>query len=171
MVGDHELETYINDLVQKQSVLDLVKLMQPLDIAKILLKSFDLRPRQAAMITVNLIKHIHMKENPLVHTPDMNQDEFPPEPIMRAASWPYDPMTIGISDPKNKGGRKPLMQGAFDYRPSREDAVGRNPNGVFSKDSSQHTDGSSSISSNSYTQQGIPGWSSSPNGEEFDLPE
>jgi hypothetical protein len=169
VVGDHEIETYVNDLVAKQSVLDLVKMMQPLDVAKILLKSFDLRPRQAALITVNLIKHIHMKEgNGLFFTPEMNPNEFPPEPKIRAASWPYDPGTLAASDPKNKDGRKPLMQGAFDYRPSKGDPTA---NGLGIKSSMSSGNGSSSMSSKSITTQGIPGWSSSPEGEEFDLPE
>lgn len=54
--GDAELQTYMKDLVKQAKVLELVKLMSPLDIVKSIAISLDLKPIQAAKLAINLMK-------------------------------------------------------------------------------------------------------------------
>lgn len=169
-------------------------MMTPLDVANVFARSLDLQPRHAALLTVRLIKHIHLSELfspagetnaqypvPNKHTttdfeesvfgPELNMNELPPGPRSNAGDWPYDPNTVAIMDPKSKSQKRPLMQGAFSYEPSKTNNVGGSGNATFSKNGPHNADGFSSVSSNSYTKQGIPGWSSSPADKEYDLPE
>lgn len=52
---EKKFKNLIDDLVNKADVLELVKVMKPLDIAKVLAKNLDLKPSQAAKLAVNLI--------------------------------------------------------------------------------------------------------------------
>lgn len=53
--GDAELNKHISELVKQSNILELVKMMNPLDIVKVIAISLDLRPIQAAKLTVKLL--------------------------------------------------------------------------------------------------------------------
>jgi len=59
---ERELSRYISDLSSNQDVLGLVRSMQPLDIATCIQTTFDIVPKQALILTLNLLKTAKLKE-------------------------------------------------------------------------------------------------------------
>lgn len=103
-----------------------------------------------------------------------SKNQFPPEPRKQADGWPYDSNTKNLMDPHSKGRRSlTTALGHSDGSPSRR--AGNEPgiqgNGTFQKLQGSHTDGSMADSGGSVTVHGYAGWSSSPQGKEFDMPE
>lgn len=114
--------------------------------------------------------------------PDMNPDYFPPQPRPDPEEWPYDKATVAYMDPHNKGQKRGMMD-AKDNDPPGENPFNANlkkrlqpggdyggSQGIYSRDT-PHFDNPDSSSGRSYDAKGKPGWSSSPPGKQFDLPE
>jgi hypothetical protein len=57
--NDLELSRFVDRLSKKKEIIDLVKLMQPLDVAKVIAIDLELCPMDAARTTVDLIKYVH----------------------------------------------------------------------------------------------------------------
>lgn len=104
--------------------------------------------------------------------PDLDPNTLPPKPREEPDEWPFDGMTKAAMDPKNRTPKSPLMQGPFDPNLKKRQAGGDygGSQGIYSKNS-PHFDNSTSTSGRSYDAKGKPGWSSSPPGKEFDLPD
>ena len=194
---DAELNDIIGRLKAEKRIIGLVKMMKPLDIFAVLAKDLSLCDEDAEIATKNLLQHVHNvhyeglsypsietnKQYPVPPTmkkefainattmsaaPEINPDEFPPAPLSRAPGWPFDSATLAAMSPRQKGKQIPLMQGPFD--PNKKQ-IGGSGNGIFSKNSPHCKDNSTSTSGASLNIKGTPGWSSSPPGKEFDLPE
>lgn len=153
---DNELTKIIEQLVTSSSVMELVKVMQPLDMVAVLVRDFDLCPHDASKATLNLIKHSHdvHYESDLTPGADMKRWHFPPDPRQEPSEWPFDDMTKAVMDPKNKGKKRPLMQG-------KDDGEG---NALHQKNA-PHFKGNAG-----FTKDGYSGWSKSPSDKEFNLP-
>lgn len=52
------LAAYARDLSKNKKVIELVKVMHPLDVAKIIQKSFDIRPQEAVQVFAYFIKEL-----------------------------------------------------------------------------------------------------------------
>ena len=138
---DAEIQKQINGLLANREVFELVKAMQPLDIATCIQSAFDIVPKNALVITLNLLKNAKLQELTTVGSvtnqypipsikrrehqvdEDVGGDgrpeiaiatksgEFPPPPRSNAQKWPYDPNTLFITDPTMKGGVKSITSG------------------------------------------------------------
>lgn len=66
MVKDADLESdlsrYASDLASNQNVLGLVRTMEPLDIATCIQTTFDIVPKQALILTLNLLRTAKLQE-------------------------------------------------------------------------------------------------------------
>ena len=109
-------------------------------------------------------------------TPRFNikRREFPPDPRSLPDEWPYNDMNVAGMDPKNKGKKRPLMQGKNPLIPDLRkhqrggDTWGGSGN-ITGKFGSHSSDNHMSVGSVVSTV-GDPGWSRSPPGKEFDSP-
>ena len=59
---DIKISKYIEDLSKSKQVSELIKSMQPLDIATCIQTTYEIIPKQALVITLNLLKNIKMQE-------------------------------------------------------------------------------------------------------------
>jgi len=229
---DRDIGRVIDKLISTKKVLDIVKLMQPLDIASVVAVELDLHPLDAARAAVGLIKHNHdvhyeglaggsietNKEFPV--PPDRrrknhvdpevgieagyHKDEgmmakpqgkidvtprhviprhhFPPDPRDRPEGWPYDDATVAGMEPRGRGHLRGLTTGPpvryvfKQAHPFRTDLRLNQPGGdasaggIYQK--SRHSrDNSTPSGGKTWSKQGSPGWSSSPPGKEFDMPD
>jgi hypothetical protein len=158
-------ESGIKDLIDNLSnkkVLDLVKIMKPLDVVRILVKKVDLHPKEASRIAVDLLKKIHgssLKELDFIdYTPKFIDKTKTPTPMgaPRPTGWPYDDMTKSIMDPHTKGKKMPLLQGVEKMK--KNNPGGYSP-GLQQKVEPHSMDGSQSSSSSSWSKDGVKGWS------------
>src|SRR5690606_36316732 len=69
---------------------------------------------------------------------------FPPDPRQKVGDWPYDDMTTAAMDIKNKGRRRPLMQGPLDLRKRQPGGDGAGGQGIYSKNCPHNRDNSTS---------------------------
>jgi len=200
-MADMQLKDLIGKLIANENVIGLVKMMQPMDIVAVISVDLDLQDGDAESVVANLLQHARhegmglpgietnkqypvpakiRRDNEVEEdyinnlgqmNPDISPDHFPPEPRPDAVGWPYDGMTKAIMDPKNKGRKRPLMQGVFDPNFKKRQPGGDygGSQGIYSRET-PHADNSQSSSGRSYDAKGRPGWSSSPPGKEFDLP-
>jgi hypothetical protein len=208
---DLELKGLIDQLKSNEKVIELVKVMQPLDIVVVISRDLGLHREKAKTITMDLIKHTKTaetegmvargietnKQYPVpassrkdqdpnleseekikedagnyvnsLPTYSVNRNQFPPDPKQKTDDWPYDSMTVAAMAPRSKGRRRPLMQGAFDPNMDKNQP-GVSGKGVQSKSAPHSRTNSTSSSGRSWSKQGTPGWSSSPPGREFNLP-
>jgi len=60
--ADIKLSRHIDDLTKQREVSELVKSMQPLDIAICIQKTFEIVPKRALVITLNLLKNTKLRE-------------------------------------------------------------------------------------------------------------
>ena len=99
------ISTFARDLSKDPRVIELVKLMDPLDVAKVLQKKFDIKPKEAAYLFAHFVKEggllewaqagggsgpypvPNKKETPIdedysdtAPTHDINTNHFPPKP-------------------------------------------------------------------------------------------
>jgi len=100
--------------------------------------------------------------------------QFPPDPRPEAGDWPYDDHTVQGLKPKNRSRLKSLTAGknnvSYVFKKTPKSPPATVGMGIHAK-SAPHAAGNSTPSGgSSYTRQGTPGWSSSPTGAEFDLP-
>lgn len=123
---------------------------------------------------------------------DFRRDQFPPDPRSKADEWPYDDMTKAGMDPKNKSRKRPLNmsklkdkdkqlkkyvfseknKGILDLDLRLGQPGGDAGGGIFKRNTPHSRDNSTSTAGNrSWSRRGQPGWSSSPAGKEFDLPD
>lgn len=100
-----------------------------------------------------------------------NNWEFPPRPTPDAQGWPYDANTTKLMDPHNKK-RRSLTTSLqhSDGSPSRKGNM-EPGQGTFQSTQLASGDGSMAGSGAGITTQGAAGWSKSPPGKEFDMPE
>lgn len=206
MTSDNEIKDIIDKLIANQKVVELVKMMQPVDIVAVISTDLGLQSQSASSVVSNLLRRIEGVASPAIETnkqypvpsvirrdnnvdedfvnnlgqtaPEMNPDEFPPEPRKKPGEWPYDAMTTAAMSPKNKGRRR----GMIDSKTPGENPFNANlkkrlqpggdyggSQGIYSRNS-PHFDNPDSSSGRSYDAKGKPGWSSSPPGKQFDLP-
>jgi hypothetical protein len=59
---DVKISKYIEDLSKSKQVSELIKSMQPLDIATCIQTTYELIPKQALVITLNLLRNVKMQE-------------------------------------------------------------------------------------------------------------
>lgn len=99
------ISTFARDLSKNPQVIELVKLMNPLDVAKVFQKHFDIKPKEAAYLFAHFAKEGKLNEWPVAGggsgpfpvpnkkaTPidedfmdmapahDIDPNEFPPKP-------------------------------------------------------------------------------------------
>lgn len=100
------ITTYARDLSSNPKVVELVKMMNPLDVAKVLQKKFDIKPKEAAYLFAHFVKEGELsewaqagggsgpfypvpskKETPMdedfsdmAPTHDIDPNQFPPKP-------------------------------------------------------------------------------------------
>jgi hypothetical protein len=53
-----KITQYARDLSKNKKVIDLVRLMDPLDVAKVLQKNLDIKPKEAAYLFAHLVKEM-----------------------------------------------------------------------------------------------------------------
>lgn len=121
---------------------------------------------------------------------DVQRHHFPPDPIAEPGGWPYDAMTVKSLKPGTKSRKKPLTMGKGNDDQKVDDQKIKvytfrtfNPNmkppggdgggggGIYSKSAPHLRHNNMSSRGQSWDRKGMPGWSSSPRGKEFDLPE
>lgn len=185
-MGDKQLKDLVSKLVADKKVMGLVKLMQPTDVIAVISTDLDLQDEDAENVVANLIQHAHGAHYEGMASPgieklpypvpssirrdntktedisDLSPHQFPPDPREEPKKWPYDAMTKAGMDPKFKGKRKPLMQGPFDPNLKKNRPGGDAGANALQSAPQPHAD-------NSY--HGRAGWSSTPPGKEYDLPE
>jgi len=228
----------------KQKLMELVKEMKPLEIAKVLSKH-GLCPDKAAEYTVGLMTKARQdertndannsddknwyitkrgvsayippddrpdkvvfksfqkmrdnkkieKESSLFARPTGKTDttprfpfkryEFPPAPIAEPEGFPYDDMNKAGMNPKNKGKKRPLMQGKsknddpysfvgkknpFDMNPKKNLPAHIGSSGNPVSKMTQHSADNAGSTGGAWNTRGYYGWSKSPPGKEFDMP-
>jgi ribosomal protein S2 len=57
-----ELSTYIHELSNNKRVIELVKKMHPLDVAKLFQKKLDIQPKDAVFVFANFVKESGLLE-------------------------------------------------------------------------------------------------------------
>lgn len=224
---DMDIKRVVDSLMKKKKVVELVALMKPLDVAKIVAGDLGLCPKDASRATVDLIKHAHtsryeglsapsieklpypvpdsqdksgepMLSDPTydehiarpfgktvnVQAPDVVRWHFPPDPRDEPEGWPYDDATTAGMDPKARSPKRPLMTAkdnngekitVYTFRSFNPDmrqpgGDGAGGGGVYRKAGVNVRHNNMSSRGQSWDRKGMPGWSSSPRGQEFDLP-
>jgi hypothetical protein len=169
-----DLKDLIGKLKANGKVMGLVKLMKPMDVVAVISTKMELCDRDAKFVTKNLLQHKESYINNLgALVPDIKRYHFPPDPIEEPGQWPYDDMTKAAMDPHNKGKKRPLMTSLdpLDIDPQAKDQSGTSDSGLYLK-SPPHAQGNSMpVSGRSFDKRGTPGWSASPPGKEFELPD
>lgn len=56
------IKQYARDLSKNRKVIGLVKMMHPLDVAKVLQRSFDIKPKEAAYLFAHFIRESDLVE-------------------------------------------------------------------------------------------------------------
>lgn len=99
------ISTFARDLSKNQRVIELVKLMDPLDVAKVLQKKYDIKPKEAAYLFATFVREGGLLEwaqagggsgpypvpkknatpmdedfSDVVPTHDLDSNRFPPKP-------------------------------------------------------------------------------------------
>lgn len=228
--SDRDISSVVDKLIMNKKILDIVKLMAPLDIAKVIAIELDLHPVDSAKAALGLIKHNHdvhyeglaggsietnkqypippakrrknhvnpeigieagyKKDEGMMAKPqgktdatphhDIPRHHFPPDPRDRPEGWPYDAATKAGMDPAKRGHRRGLTSGKdvryvfkkgnpfnTDLRLGQDGMDGGG--GIYQK--SRHSRDNSTPSGPTWSKQGSPGWSSSPPGKEYDMPD
>ena len=185
---NENIQNMLERLVSKQEIVELVKVMKPIEIMKVLAQDHALCASDAAQLAFGLLSSVGdvQKEDYTsipIGPPEINGNQFPPPPRARPAEFPYDAMTVAGMDPKNKAHKRSLTmgkkdsasikvllkKGIFDPEMSLNQPGGDGGNGtqISMKPGSGNMPGGGS----SWSKQGVAGWSSSPPGKEFKLPD
>jgi hypothetical protein len=62
MTNELIITQYARDLSKNKKIVDLVKMMHPLDVAKVLQKNFDIKPKEAAYLFAHFVKESDLVE-------------------------------------------------------------------------------------------------------------
>ncbi len=149
---------YAHDLSKNKKIIDLVKIMNPLDVAKVFQSKLDIKPKEAAFLFAHFVK-----ESGLTEWAETNPNHFPPPPQANSGNeFPYDPETVLTMKPSSK--HKRALETLGDGEASN--IAGLNP-GVSGNYDSQNLSGDMPTSGGTVANQTHPGWSSSPQGKEY----
>lgn len=58
MKNELMIAQYARDLSKNKKVIELVKIMHPIDVAKVIQKSFDIRPQEAIQVFAHFVKEL-----------------------------------------------------------------------------------------------------------------
>jgi hypothetical protein len=118
----------------------------------------------------------------------VQKHQFPPDPHNKDDDWPYDDMTTAAMKPSTKSRKRPLNmsndkgekkkyifkeKGKFDLdlRLGQAGGDGAGGAGLYQKGIHSKQNYMSTAGNRTWDRKGIPGWSKSPEGKEFDLPD
>jgi len=219
------LRDLIGKLIANQKIIELVKVMEPMDMIAVISDDLDLCSSDATNVVANLLMHVNRMNSEGLSggsietnmqypvpskikrdnesgeeidedfinnlgslSPTMVKYQFPHDQRDQDQDWPYSDATIAYMDPKNKRGKRGLTSNKKNngkvVKEKNKLKSPFNPNlklgqpggdyggsqGIYSR-SSPHADNPTSSSGTSYDAKGKPGWSSSPSGKGYDLPD
>lgn len=176
------MNNLLEKLLAQHVVVGLVKKMQPVEVALIVHRQLGLSPVDSAKVVHDLFSKI---QNDKSYGQDIKQEDyinmfpdfqiqakdFPPPNRQKSDDWPYDPMSIATMDLKNRTRNRPLTNEHPFKSYSDLNKVGGDATGIYGIDNPTSQFNNISTSSNSWSKEGVPGWSKSPSNKEFDLPE
>jgi hypothetical protein len=58
----HKVMKYAHDLSKNKKLIDLVKIMSPLDVAKVFQTNLDIKPKEAAFLFAHFVKESGLHE-------------------------------------------------------------------------------------------------------------
>lgn len=192
-----DLRDLIAKLTADERVMGLVAIMQPLDVFAVVSSNFELQHEDAKKVVSHLLNCVREgmaspgiesnKKYPVPAvirrgnenldeyginnvgqaTPDLDPNTLPQQTPPEADDWPFDAMTKAIMDPHARR-KRPLMQGPFD--PNLEkNKPGMGASGIQSRN--VHPVDNSTSQGGTLATKGSAGWSSTPQGKEFDIPD
>ena len=176
------MNSLFEKLVKNQIVIGLVQKMQPVEVALVIHKQLGLETNDAAKLAHELFStlgknssygqpKLKVKEDYVNFFPSFNiqAKDFPPPNRERPEDWPYDAMNRAAMDPHSKAQKRPLMTG-MEKSFTDKNKPGGDATGIYGLNPiSKHNN--LSISSNSWSKEGVPGLSKSPSNKEFDVPD
>jgi hypothetical protein len=227
--NDIQLQNYVDELVKSKMARGLVKMMKPMDMAGVMAKKLDLCPKDAAKVTIDLIKRTeglsggnietnkpypvhpqHKKDPPLFDPeedfeenalarpgtkftfvpgpPTIDRHHFPPDEESEVEDWPYDDMTTVAMKPSNKSRKRPLNMSKdkggvkkfifkekgpldTDLRQPQPGGDGAGGGGIYQRSMHSRDNSMSTAGNSTWSKTGSPGWSMSPDGKEYRLPD
>src|SRR3990167_2768452 len=114
---------------------------------------------------------------------DLNKNHFPPDPDNGPEDWPYDQATVTIMDPHSRMRKRSLTTSKEPKRVAKKKDIfstdlrinqtdrGAGGAGIYGKSIASSGNGNMPGSGTSFSDNGVPGWSSSLSDKEFQLPD